>query len=209
VKLGEDRKEEAVEILKEALPLAPSSQGARAATEALRRFGVEYDLARQAGFVTHWWILGPFSGEKMFEKDVLQPEAVDMQKEVQVEGKALGWKHHQTPDPRGAVNLEEVVGRLDNVGAYAYAEVTSPEDKRVSLKIGSDDSVVVWLNGKKAHAIEASRGLTVDQDNVNTRLVSGKNTILVKCLNGGAQWAFCLRITDRQGAPLPLPEREK
>ena len=56
---------------------------------------------------------------------------------------------------------------------------------------------------------EVNRGLTVDQDNVNTRLVSGKNTILVKCLNGGSQWGFCLRITDRQGAPLPLPEREK
>jgi hypothetical protein len=75
--------------------------------------------------------------------------------------------------------------------------------------MGSDDSIVVWVNGKKAHEMKASRGLTIDQDNVNVRLLQGKNRVLVKVLNGNSGWAFCLRVTDRQGAPLKFEQKEK
>jgi HEAT repeat protein len=213
VKLGDDRKAEAVEVLREALAFAPSAPGAREATERLRKLGVDIDLAREAGFVTHWWLLGPFPvEEKSWEEPApLNPDAfkLDEASEVKAGEKTLRWKHHHTSDPQGAVNLEEAVGRLDDVAAYAYAEVTVPAEKRCSFKIGSDDSVVVWLNGKKIHAVKTSRGLTVDQDNVNTRLQAGKNVILLKVLNSRSQWAYCLRITDRQGGPEKFTQREK
>jgi len=215
LKVGETQKEEAVAALRAALPLVAGSPDARAATEALRRFGVDYDIAREAGFITRWWLLGPFPNpeNKMFEGDFLDPEVVTLEAlataEVKSGERALRWKHHYTADPQGIVNLEEAVARLDGVGSYAFAEVTVPEEKRVSFKVGSDDSVVVWLNGKKIHEQKTSRGLAVDQDTVNTRLVSGRNRILLKVLNAGAQWAFCLRITDRQGAPLELKQPER
>ncbi|MGH9363260.1 MAG: HEAT repeat domain-containing protein, partial [Thermoanaerobaculia bacterium] len=209
LKLAGESKEEAVEVLKAALPLAPSSPKAREATETLRSLGVDYDVARESGFITRWQIVGPFPNpeNKLFDQDVLNPDAAPA--EVAVSGKTYSWKRHQTPDAQGIVNLEQAVAREDNVGAYAYAEVTVPEEKRVSFKIGSDDSVVVWLNGKKVHEQKTSRGITPDQDNVNTRLSAGKNRILVKVLNAGDGWAFCLRITDRQGTPLRVEQVER
>ena len=74
-----------------------------------------------------------------------------------------------------------------------------PEAKRVTLRIGSDDSCVVWLHGKRVHGFSGQRATRVDEDRVNVQLVRGTNRILVKVLNKTLGWAFCLRITDRQG----------
>ena len=212
-KLGDDRKDEALAIIKQALPMAPSSPGARAAVEKLRSLGVDYDMARESGFITRWLIVGPFASpdNKLFANDVLDPDAVRPAEggEVKAGGETRKWKAFHSAEPQGVIDLEQAVGRLDNVAAYAYTEVTVEADKRASFKMGSDDSIVVWVNGKKAHEMNASRALTIDQDVVNVRLMQGKNRILVKVLNGASQWAFCLRVTDRQGAPLKVAQEEK
>ncbi len=213
VKLGEDRKDEAVELIKTALPLALTSPDAQAATEALRRMGVDFDVARESGFITHWWLLGPIPSpeNRMFEKDILDPRkpgAVDG-KEVKEGDLILKWRYFHTPDPQGIIHLNNVVAPRDNVAAYAYTEVTVKERKRVSFKIGSDDSVVCWLNGERIHAWRGSRGLSVDQDEKPTRLEEGTNTILLKVLNESGPWAFCLRITDRPGAPYRVEQKKK
>ena len=211
-KLGDARKDEAVALLKAALPLAPTAPGAKGAIERLRKLGVDYDVARDSGFITHWWIAGPVSGatNKLFEADVVDPDALQFPagQELKAGDKALAWKHHQTPSPQGAVTLDDVLGSPGSSAAYAYAEVTSLDDKRVTFKVGSDDSVVVWHNGKKIHAKNTDRGLTVDEDSVNTRMTPGKNRILIKVINSGGGWGYCLRITDRQGAPLVLEQRK-
>ncbi|HVR76104.1 MAG TPA: hypothetical protein VMT52_17365 [Planctomycetota bacterium] len=72
------------------------------------------------------------------------------------------------------------------------------------LKLGSDDGVVVWLNGKKVHAKNATRALMVDEDVVDARLEAGKNRILLKVTQGDGQWELTLRITDRADKPLDL-----
>ncbi len=211
-KLGDDKKDEAIALLKAALPLAPTASGAKAAIERLRKLGVDYDVARDSGFITHWWIAGPISGttDKLFENDLVDPDALQFPagQELKASDKTLAWKHHQTPSPQGAVTLDDVMGNPSSSAAYAYAEVTSPDDKRVTFKIGSDDAVVVWHNGKKIHGMNSDRGLTVDEDSVNTRLTPGKNRILIKVVNHGGGWGYCLRITDRQGAPLVLEQRK-
>ena len=53
--------------------------------------------------------------------------------------------------------------------------------------------------------MNAARGLTVDQDVVEARLKPGKNPILLKISNGGGDWEFSFRITDREGKPQELP----
>jgi hypothetical protein len=105
------------------------------------------------------------------------------------------------------VDLERAIARQDNVGAYLYAEVTSDVARDVIFKIGSDDDVFVWLNGKQIHRNPVDRGWTVDQDQIPTRLEAGVNRILVKVLQGGGQWAVSVRITDKSGRPLRLEQR--
>lgn len=174
----------------------------------LRDLGVQVDLAREGGFVTHWWVLGPFSGaDRLTREDTIPTAAVDLSRKVETEGKAFEWRPVKVDDVFGTLDFEHAVARADDVGAYAYAEVTSDAPRDIFLKIGSDDDVVCRLNGEQVHARFGGRGFSPDQDVVPARLRAGANTLLLKVLNRGGQWALAVRITDREGKPLLLEEK--
>jgi HEAT repeat protein len=183
----------------------------QAAVERLRPLGVDLDIAAEAGFVTHWWVLGPFPGRKqMTERDVIDTsKAVDVGTPATVDGKTFNWKYVRVSDPTGMLDLRATVAQEDDCAAYAYAEVTSNAERDVIFKIGSDDAVVCWLNGKHIHSYNEDRGYAPDQDIVPTHLKAGTNAVLMKVLNGGADWACGLRITDTDNAPLKLAQRGK
>jgi hypothetical protein len=198
------------DVYRRILESDPDDDTARRAARRLQRLGVEVDLARGAGFVTHWWIIGPFPDpDGAVWKGALPPEeAVDLAGEVRHGDAAFRWKHHRTPDPRGLVALEEVGYAAENAVAYLHAEVNSKDERDALLKIGSDDQVACWLNGKKVHSHEGDRGLAPDQDAVEVKLAAGANRILLKVSNHGGGWGACLRITDREGKPLEVTERK-
>jgi len=211
VKLPDDRKADGIAALKTAIAIAPSSGRAKPAMEKLRKWGVDIDIAREAGFVTHWWMTGPFPSpdKKMFEGKAFPEDKVDLAAKTKVGDKEYTWKKVHITAGNGVMNLREAVASADNVACYGYAEVTSGKAQDVLLKMGSDDDVVCWLNGKKIHANKVSRGCVVDADVVKARLEKGVNRILMKVLNGGSDWQMCLRITDPQNKPLKLKQREK
>ena len=61
-----------------------------------------------------------------------------------------------------------------------------------------------WLNGEKVHVNSATRPLSPDQDSVDIVVKPGVNRILLKISQGGGQWEFTCRITDRRNRPLDL-----
>jgi len=168
-------------------------------------------LAAQNGFVTHYWVLGAFTGRAAwFEKDVFPVGAsVDIAKPVASAGKTFTWQPRAVTDAAGGqLNLGEAIGNLQDVCAYAYAEVTSDKAQDILLKMGSDDDIVCWLNGEKVHSKKVDRPCKADEDVVEAKLKAGVNTLLVKVLNGPAGWGTSVRITDRSGKPLVLPQRK-
>jgi HEAT repeat protein len=195
-------KDQAIELYRQAFQFSTNSNQARQIARRLQGLGVVVDLSRfvmEAGFIAHWWTLGPIPDRNALrEKD---PIATDAAPDLSQ------WKYVRLEEPTGMVDLERVVARQDNVGAYLYAEVTSDTARDVTFKIGSDDDVVVWLNGKQIHKNLTDRAWHVDEDQVPTRLEAGTNRILVKVLQGGGQWAVSLRITDRSGRPLKLEQK--
>ncbi len=211
VKLPDDRKADGIAALQAALAIVPNSGRAKPALETLKKWGVDVDLAREAGFVTHWWLTGPFPSpdKKMFDGKAFPEDKVDLGAKTKAGGKEYTWKKIHASSADGILDLRKLVAEADNVACYAYAEVTSDKARNVLLKIGSDDDVVCWLNGKKIHANKVDRGIAVDADVVKTRLDKGANRILLKVLNGGSHWQMCLRITDRKNKPLKLAQREK
>ena len=208
-RLPREKEEAAKDIYRRILESDPDDDTARRAARRLQRLGVEVALARGAGFVTSWWILAPFPDPdgSLWTKALPPEEAVDLSAEVRLGDAALRWKHYRTPDPRGLVALEEAGYPAESAIAYLYAEVTAKEAREALLKIGSDDQVACWLDGKKVHAHEGDRGLTPDQDTVEVKLAAGTNRILLKVSNHGGGWGACLRITDREGKPLEVTER--
>ena len=122
-------------------------------------------------------------------------------------GKKVGWKRAQ-PASRPAlstvpiVNFEAILGAQDNVCAYAATTVYSQRARRVSIFAGSDDTLTIWVNGKKVHANKVYRAAKPDQDMAECRLKKGANSILVKVCEGGGAWSFCLRLVDEWATPL-------
>ena len=81
---------------------------------------------------------------------------------------------------------------------YASAD----RDTDAQLLLGRDDGLTVWLNGQELYKAHGPFSIDRQEFAVDARLVKGINRILVKSTQGGGEWQFYLRVTDRKGAPL-------
>ncbi|NJL71886.1 MAG: hypothetical protein HC888_09900 [Candidatus Competibacteraceae bacterium] len=46
----------------------------------------------------------------------------------------------------------------------------------------------------------------MDEDSKPATLKAGKNVILVKISQGGDEWSFCVRLTDRNGKAIAFTQ---
>lgn len=210
VKLRDQDKDRAVALLTRVVDSTGDRNVIRDAAKALREVGVDLKIAASKGCITNWWVTGPVRGrERATKEDVLPTDQpVDVTQAIQDGDETYEWKYAPTDDPLGHVDFEKVVARMNDCGAYAYAVVESDAERDVKFKLGSDDGASVWLNGERVFNWEGNRGWSQDQDTFDGHLKAGENTVLCKVINGGAQWALSLRITDADGTPIVLPQRE-
>ncbi|MCY3021162.1 MAG: PA14 domain-containing protein, partial [Planctomycetota bacterium] len=173
-----------------------------------------------------WHVLGPVQaqGENRGMEQVLEPErAVD-----------LGWKGagplevplawtriartKDDPDNGGCVDLyrylaeklaPEKKAEIERAPyfAYAYRKVTVPTARRALLFFGVNDTVAVWLNGKRVVA-PCSPGAGKDSRAVEVLLKEGDNEILLKAGVPNSRLYFFFRIADSSGRPFDDLPRE-
>src|SRR5205085_8166945 len=99
------------------------------------------------------------------------------------------------PHRHGDVNLAALYDPNTDVVAYGYAEIDSASARAAQLLVGSDDTIVIWLNDKKVHEHLADRGWSFDSDKVPVQLQKGKNRLLIKCGNHGGPWEFSVAVS--------------
>lgn len=184
------------DALREACARALVAVGARRPDLA-----VSVNLAALQGFLTDWHLVGAFPNQAGAGLAAAYPpeSEVDLAAGVAYDGATLEWKPIHTEDAQGRFGLREHFVVKDNVVAYAYTEVTVDEAMDATMKIGSDDGNVVWVNGEKVFSIDAARPLAVDQDVFAVHLNPGVNRILVKIVQGGGDWGFCVRLVGADG----------
>lgn len=209
VNLPESRRAEAVSVLQQVLKSRPDQETAAKAAEHLRRLGVDIDPAREAGFITRWHLLGPLPNPRneMWDKSYELEEKVDLKQSLKTGGKELRWQPYHTQGLEGIMNMDAALGPDEYVGAYAYAEISVEAAQDAVFRIGSDDSLVVWLNGTKVYAYNGARGVRVDEDTAQVRLQAGINRVLVKSLDQINDWGFCIRVTTPDGKPLAFKQK--
>ncbi|HUU93869.1 MAG TPA: hypothetical protein VM238_21965, partial [Phycisphaerae bacterium] len=100
------------------------------------------------------------------------------------------------------IDLLQAIGGGDNRAAYVLTNVWSPAAQAVRLEMGSDDGIKVWINGKVVHSNNATRPCRPGEDKANADLKQGWNKVLVKITQGGADWAFCIRIVKPDGSAI-------
>ena len=149
-------------------------------------------------FIKEWLVLGPFFPEDL-ETDFLasangealvNPEPGDTV--TTAEGKTLTWTVYRTEG--NIINLKRAIGKHETAVCYAFCLLESDEGSDSEIRIGSDDSVVVFLNGDKVHTQPAKRPILVDEDRITVSLRPGKNRCLVKVSNEFQKWELAARV---------------
>ena len=170
---------------------------AAVADEGLRRRASDViaRIHKNSDMITAWQLAGPYTAEGKSGGDLFDisfppedPAAAD-----------VAWRLAPPAEESGALDLQNTDMRGDNRAAYLRAQLFSPAEQPVVLSVGSDDGVKLWLNGQVVHANNATRGHSLDQDRAEARLTEGWNTLLVKVVNGGADWAASVRVRRADG----------
>jgi putative heme-binding domain-containing protein len=143
--------------------------------------------------VLDWKLIGPFpaKGKANAPEKELRFDAA-----YRAFDQDLRWKPQQANAQKdGFVDLEPLFHPNSNVVAYAYTEVTADAARDAALRLGSDDTIAVWLNGKRVHHFDGDRGWSPDQARVSVRLEKGVNRLLVRCGNHSGPWGFSVAVT--------------
>jgi hypothetical protein len=202
-------KESAQRAFDTLMSLDNSVQRMQAFGDAVRAQGGQMDLAPLLGSIRKWRVVGPFKAEDLvadWTKDYVNEKAVDPNATYTQGDQKLEWKAVEGGGDIALVDLMGVYGMLQQCYGYAYAEVTVPERVVATFRAGSDDGMAVWVNGAKVHDNYVDRGNIPDSDIVPIKLEAGKNTILLKILQGAGGWNFCGRLTTREGKALAFTQ---
>ena len=162
------------------------------------RDSVSFGLTDE-GFIPAWLVAGPFEQPlvgfgQAVDADVIgeaeiTPTVGKIERTALVEDGKVAWKpFHSSPD--GFVDFNTTMGWIHPGSepekiwkaktGYAFTYIDSPDEQEVILKIGSNSSLKVLLNGETLHTSTHDRNAEPDTDTVLLRLHSGRNALLIK-----------------------------
>lgn len=141
-----------------------------------------------------WRVIGPFENPGL-ETAYPPEQKVDLGAKYPMKGGGdAGWRKIVLPD--GQVHdLKKLFQQSDDALCYLYRQIEVPRDSQMRVSLGSDDGIMLFLNGKRVMANDAVRPAEADQDFAVLDLKQGKNDLLLKISNKGGEWAFYFRPT--------------
>jgi hypothetical protein len=145
-----------------------------------------------------WYIAGPFFGEPGLgyttEYGPEREKTLALGKRFGTEASPGEWRFAP------GVLEAQPVGLAASVGSEFIArEIFSPTARKLEISLGSDDGLVVYLNGSKVFETMASRAVAPDQERVSLDLAAGRNFLVCKVVNTGGQAGFYHRAIPADG----------
>ncbi|MCA9412771.1 MAG: hypothetical protein KC944_16270 [Candidatus Omnitrophica bacterium] len=166
--------------------------------------GEDVDLKADLRTITDWNVLGPFPNPDNNGFSTVFPpeEGIDLDAKYEgVNGQRISWKALYQEGPATSVDFKPVFEPDEWTCAYALCYVTSPEEKQVQLRIGTNDSGKLWIGGELVMDYPYDSRSTLDRDVIPYTLPKGTTPILIKVCNKELDWGFVFRITDPKGEP--------
>jgi len=174
-------------------------------TVALQYYeGAEINLRELFAAQTHWMLIGPFENGENFSghHTVYPPEqTIDLTGEYDGMKGKVRWIEHQQQDRHVSVDFTKVFEPTEHVCAYALCYVTSPTERKVQIRLGTNDSGKLWLGGKLIFDYPYEGTAFLDREIIPVTLPAGTTPILLKICNGELNWGFVFRLTDPDGRP--------
>ena len=149
-----------------------------------------------------WHSLGPFQaddGNLAFHRKY-DPEGkrVNLKQEFKSGEKPLKWT--EKPDWIDEEVHNELVG--ENCATYLYRNIHAATKQRVTLSLGSDDGLKVWVNQQEVFAKNIERPVVPDAEKIQIELKSGNNELVLKVVNYAGAYGFYFRL-DSDTAIVP------
>jgi pimeloyl-ACP methyl ester carboxylesterase len=148
-----------------------------------------------------WLVLGPFenpqdmwSGCLGFQHDYLKGLGGEANAHPIAGEKTAGGQWTEYRMEKGVLDFQRIFGPLENQVAYAYCQVVADKSQTVALKLGSDDGIKAWLNGRMIFSHHIHRAFMLDDDAVVIQLKPGLNRLLLKLDQGNGGWELAARL---------------
>lgn len=145
--------------------------------------------------ITTWRIAGAWPKDQRPEFDAKEPPADDQR--FHIGDREFGWKEISTADAQGRVDPADHVQPGDGVWALAYAPVESEVNAKAEAAFGSDDQLVVWVNGEQVYDFQGDRGYKADEATSRIPLKKGVNHVYVLTGNTSGPWSFSMQVSRR------------
>ncbi len=154
-------------------------------------------------YIPDWYILGPFPNPRKIgsprpglDSAYLPETILDLQKDYQGATKQpIRWKYVQTP-VNGCLSLVDKINPHEFVVTYAVTFIYSPDSRKVTLFLGTDDGGKVFFNGREVYRYLGERVAEPDQAEIGLNMIPGWNKLLLKVENNMGQYAFYARLVD-------------
>ncbi len=170
--------------------------------DGIPKIGVDsYQLRHRSTFARQYLVLGPFPRVSLENIDAPLPPESELNLDGTFDGidsKTVRWQE-TSAESDGMLDLRKNIGSAPVAVAYALCYVYAPKLMDVTLLLGSDDEVAVWLNGTEIHRVNLKRPAVADEDGIPCQLNAGWNKVLCKIGQSGWTWGLYLRFTDAEG----------
>ena len=142
-----------------------------------------------------WYFIGPFDNvDGVGFRRAYPPEReINLKKQYPGKNGPVRW-HKYDQFRLGKINhFTSLFDDKEYGCVYVYTEIMAKEPTAMTLSMGSDDSIVVWINGQEVHRNEVHRAAAPDQDQVRVSFQAGRNRLLIKVCNDDGLWSLYLR----------------
>ncbi len=149
--------------------------------------------------IMRWKIIGPF------EKDGPEPLGADelpLADELKGLKGTVKWKPVNGSSPHGQIDLFKEFSPNEHCSAYCVAEILSSTDRQADFEAGSDDGIILWVNGEKIFQDLGNHGYNFDAYHAKGKLKAGKNVILCKITQDGGPWEFSVSVSGQKQGKL-------
>ena len=148
-----------------------------------------------------WRHIGPFSlpndEDGKLAGAVFPPEeGVDL--EATYENGTLRWEEK----PEWVDGAVYQLGRSDKAAQYLYRTMHVDFPQKITLSLGSNDAIKVWLDGRVVWLYNEGRSAAPDQDRVELVVPEGDHELLLKVVNFGGATSFYFNILEDHGKAL-------
>jgi tetratricopeptide (TPR) repeat protein len=160
---------------------------------------------KSLGFVPEdlWSFIGPFDFRNGFNRRFPPERFRRSDRTYRGKDGRVTWKTATDDFHDGYINLKQNFSDNNWSVAYACIHIDAPDSMDVQFRIGSNESIKIWLNEEEVFMFNDLRISFLDHNIIPVQFKPGINRVLLKICNRIGEWGFFFRVTDEDGRGIP------